>query len=38
MPSTQQVTDIIEKVKKRLSKAEPDGIYLNVSGEKLDDD
>lgn len=38
MPNTQQVTDIVEKVKKRLGEAERDGIYLKVSGEKLDDD
>jgi hypothetical protein len=38
MPTTQQVTDIVEKVKKRLSEAEKEGIHLKVSGEKLDDD
>lgn len=38
MPSTQQVTDIVEKVEKRLAEAERDGIYLKVSGSKLDDD
>jgi len=38
MPNTQQVTDIVEKVKKRLAEAEQRGIYLKVSGEKLDDD
>jgi len=38
MPSTQQVTDIVDRVKKRLEEAESDGIYLKVSGEKLDDD
>jgi hypothetical protein len=38
MPTTQQVSDILEKVKNRLSDAERDGIYLKVSGEKLDDD
>ncbi len=38
MPTTQQVTDIVQKVKKRLSEAENDGIYLKVSGDKLDDD
>ncbi|HTW95825.1 MAG TPA: hypothetical protein VMD30_13565, partial [Tepidisphaeraceae bacterium] len=30
--------DIVERVKNRLKEAEPDGIYLTVSGEKLDDD
>jgi len=38
MPTTQQVTDIVAKVKKRLAEAEQDGIYLKVTGEKLDDD
>jgi hypothetical protein len=38
MPTTQQVTDIVDKVKKRLTEAEQDGIHLKVSGEKLDDD
>jgi len=38
MPTTQQVTDIVEKVQKRLAEAERDGIYLKISGEKLDDD
>ena len=38
MPTTQQVTDIVAKVKKRLAEAEKDGIYLKVTGEKLDDD
>ncbi len=38
MPSTQQVDEIVEKVKKRLTEAERDGIYLKVTGQKLDDD
>ena len=38
MPTTQQVSDIVEKVKKRLADAERDGIYLKYGGEKLDDD
>ena len=38
MPTTQQATEIVEKVKKRLAEGEQDGIYLKVSGEKLDDD
>jgi hypothetical protein len=37
MPTTQQATDIVKKVKKRLAQAERDGIYLKVSGKKLDD-
>ena len=39
MPTTQQeVADIVNKVKQRLADAEEDGIYLTVTGEKLDDD
>ena len=38
MPTTAQVTPIIEKVRHRLAEAERDGIYLKVSGERLDDD
>jgi hypothetical protein len=38
MPTTQQVTEIVSKVKHRLAQAERDGIYLKVTGEKLDDD
>ncbi len=39
MPTTQhQVGAIVNKVKQRLADAERDGIYLKVTGEKLDDD
>ncbi len=38
MPTTQRVTDIVKKVKKRLAKAEREGIHLKVTGQKLDDD
>lgn len=39
MPTTQQgATEIVNKVKKRLSDAERDGIFLKVTGDKLDDD
>jgi hypothetical protein len=38
MPISHQITDIVEKVKNRLVEAESDGIYLKVSGEKLDDE
>jgi len=38
MRTTQQVTDIVDKVKKRLTEAEQEGIHLKVRGEKLDDD
>jgi len=39
MPTTEQeVSDIVNKVKKRLADAEREGIYLKVNGHKLDDD
>jgi hypothetical protein len=39
MPTTQQAaTDIVNKVKKRLTDAEQDGIYLMVARHKLDGD
>jgi hypothetical protein len=38
MPTTQQVTSIVDKVRKYLADAERDGIYLTVSSESLDDD
>lgn len=37
MPSTQQVSDIVDKVRQRLADAERDGIYLKVVSESLDD-
>ncbi len=37
MPTTQQAaTDILNKVKKRLTEAEQEGVYLKVTGDKLD--
>jgi predicted transcriptional regulator len=38
MPTTAQITDIVEKVRNRLAQAERDGIYLKISGERLDDE
>lgn len=38
MPTAQQVSDIVEKVRSRLAEAERDGVHLKVAGEKLDDD
>ena len=38
MPTTQQVPGIVEKVRHSLADAERDGIYLKVSGKKLEDD
>lgn len=37
MPTTQKVSDIIEKVRKKLSDAKRQGIYLKVEGDRLDD-
>ena len=38
MPTTARVTDIVKKVEIRIAEAERDGIYLKVSGQRLDDD
>jgi hypothetical protein len=38
MPAATQVTDTVEKVKKRLGDGEKEGIHLEVISEKLDDD
>jgi hypothetical protein len=38
MPSTAQVTNIVDKVRQRLGDGEKEGIHLKVVGEKLDDD
>ena len=38
MPTTQQVPDIVEKVRARLAEAEREGVHLKVASEKLDDD
>jgi hypothetical protein len=38
MPSTTQVTDIVDKVRKRLDDGAKEGIHLKVVSEKLDDD
>lgn len=38
MPTTQQISDIVEKVRKRLAEGEQQGIHLKVVSEKLDDD
>jgi hypothetical protein len=38
MPTTQQeVTEIVNKVRRRLGDAEREGVYLQVTGHKLDD-
>ena len=38
MPTTQQITDIVDKVRQRLAEAERQGIYLRIVREKFDDD
>lgn len=38
MPTTQQVSEIVEKVRHRLADAEREGVHLKVASEKLDDD
>ena len=38
MPTTQQITDIVEQVRQRLADAERDNIFLRVTGYKPDDD
>ena len=38
MPTTQQVSEILEKVRHRLADAEREGVHLKVASEKLDDD
>jgi len=38
MPTTQQITPIIEKVRRRLAEGEREGIHLQVVSQKLDDD
>ncbi len=38
MPTTANAKDIVEKVRNRLTDAEREGIYLKVSGDRLDDE
>jgi hypothetical protein len=38
MPTTTQVTEIVQKVRDRLGDGEKEGIHLKVVSEKLDDD
>ncbi|HVS72206.1 MAG TPA: hypothetical protein VHQ47_13200 [Phycisphaerae bacterium] len=38
MPTTQQVDEIVDRVKKRLEEAQRERIYLEVTGAKLDDE
>ena len=38
MPTTQQITDIVKKVRNRLAEGEREGIHLKVVSEKFEDD
>ncbi|MBI4578102.1 MAG: hypothetical protein HY718_00275 [Planctomycetes bacterium] len=38
MPTTQQVQEIVDKVRTRLADAEREGVHLKVAGERLEDD
>ncbi|MFI5380814.1 MAG: hypothetical protein ACHRHE_16065 [Tepidisphaerales bacterium] len=38
MPTTAQQSEIVDRVKARLADAEREGVYLKVSGYKLDDE
>ena len=38
MPTTQQVSDIVQKVRTRLAKVKQTGTHLKVASYKLDDD
>ena len=38
MPTTQQVQEIVDKVRRRLTDAEREGVYLTVTEERLEDD
>ncbi|HWB53649.1 MAG TPA: hypothetical protein VG722_05630 [Tepidisphaeraceae bacterium] len=38
MPTTQHITDIVDKVRNRLAEGEREGIHLKVVSHKLDDD
>jgi len=38
MPTTQHITDIVEKVRNRLAEGEREGVHLKVVKEKLEDD
>jgi len=38
MPTVEQTSAILDKVRQRLKEAEQEGVFLKVNGEKLDDD
>jgi hypothetical protein len=38
MPATQRITQIVDKVRRRLQEAESEGIYLKVVDHKFEDD
>jgi hypothetical protein len=38
MPTLEQTSAIVDKVRRRLQEAERENVFLKVNGEKLDDD
>lgn len=38
MPTIEQTSAIVDKVRERLKDAEREGVFLQVNGDKLDDD
>jgi hypothetical protein len=38
MPTTEQVPEIVNKVRKRLADAEREGVFLTVASERFEDD
>jgi hypothetical protein len=38
MPTTEQVPEIVDKVRKRLADAEREGVFLTVASERFEDD
>jgi hypothetical protein len=38
MPTTAQVQEIVDKVRRRLAEAEDQGVHLEVADERLEDD
>jgi adenylosuccinate lyase len=38
MPTTHQVSDVVDKVKAKLTEAKREGVHLEVTSEKLEDD
>ncbi len=38
MPTTEQTSAIVDRVRQRLAEGEREGLYLKVDGDKLDDE